>query len=648
VTSSFGPGVIELRLTPGQRLARQPDWTQLTTLIVLVDGVPDSEAIRELLALYPTCTGRNVQLFVDFELDAGADAFAALGRGQTSLRPLLDASRELRIKGVDVRWRVPLIEPLVYRLEGLFSLADDERVDAILLPAGGGPSGSSLPNDLDADSERFVRDFLTYRLLGEERWRLMPARLALYQALHDTLNDVAPDGGVVRAALDEGPHPSAWDPTRKDEDASEKGTAGVLAEGLRAVIEWTRVEWTQALSGRRPAAAKPVQPLPRVLVIGAYGGEHIGDAAILGGVLLRMHRRYGTTHAVLMSQRPDHTRHLVPMLDLPVRVVVEEYQQTTVAALLDDVDGVVFAGGPLMDLPRQLVKHLYTVSLARRRNKPFIVEGIGAGPFLLWPSEWTARRLVRMADRISVRTSEDARVRLVSDLSPEVGRDPAFDYLESRGDILTKLPDVDRQWLDLLLRDTEGRTTIGLNLRPIKPVYTVGTTAENRADYTRFIESRFETRLVESMRRLHKAFPKPPCFIFFPMNAIQFGMCDLRSAYRLQRQLRGEVDFRVWEGDASIDGVIALLRRLDIVITMRFHATIYALAQRRRVVGIDYRVGKRDKVASLLDDAGHRDSYRRVDEMTTDWLVEQCAGQGRSDAAAAPAAAKIVQLTRRT
>jgi polysaccharide pyruvyl transferase WcaK-like protein len=229
-----------------------------------------------------------------------------------------------------------------------------------------------------------------------------------------------------------------------------------------------------------------------------------------------------------------------------------------------------------------------------------------------------------------------------------VGRDPAFDYLESRREVLTRLPDVDRRWLEHLLRDTEGRTTIGLNLRPIKPVYTVGATAENRADYTRFVESRFETRLVESMRRLHKAFPNPPSFIFFPMNAIQFGMCDLRSAYRLQRQLRGEVDFRVWEGDASIDGIVALLRRLDVVITMRFHATIYALAQRRRVVGIDYRIGKRDKVAALLDDAGLADSYRRVDEMTANWLFDQCVDPERRHVVAGMANPAIVPLTRRS
>ena len=63
-----------------------------------------------------------------------------------------------------------------------------------------------------------------------------------------------------------------------------------------------------------------------MLIIGAYGGEHIGDTAILGGVLLRIHRRYGTTRAILMSQRPDHTRHLVPMLDTPVDVTVEAYE----------------------------------------------------------------------------------------------------------------------------------------------------------------------------------------------------------------------------------------------------------------------------------------------------------------------------------
>jgi polysaccharide pyruvyl transferase WcaK-like protein len=311
------------------------------------------------------------------------------------------------------------------------------------------------------------------------------------------------------------------------------------------------------------------------------------------------------------------------MLDIPVSVTVHEYRQSTAGALLAQVDGVVFAGGPLMDLPKQLVKHLYTVSRAHRDGKPFIVEGIGAGPFIRRLSAWTARLLVRMADRITVRTAADSRSPLVRGLRPEVGRDPAFDYLETRGPSLTRMPDVDRQWLERLLRDTEGRVTIGVNLRPLRPDYSDAAPAAKRVEYTRFVEARFEERVAEAMRRFHKASTNTPCFIFFPMNAVQFGSSDLRSAYRIKRLVRGDVDFRIWEGDPSIDGIIALLRRVDVAITMRFHATIYALSQQRRIIGIDYRPGTRDKVAALLSDVGRGENCGRIDEITTDWIVER-------------------------
>ena len=64
------------------------------------------------------------------------------------------------------------------------------------------------------------------------------------------------------------------------------------------------------------------------------------------------------------------------------------------------------------------------------------------------------------------------------------------------------------------------------------------------------------------------------------MNAVQFGLSDLKSAYRIGRHMGDDVDYRVWEADASLDAVLALIRRLDIAITMRFHATIFALSQK--------------------------------------------------------------------
>ena len=647
VTRSLDASITRLEL----RL-RGADAAALPSVVDAIDELP----ALENLVVWPDGLGRDeltavavwmrerersgVQVRADFVLDEDADAHAALARKATSLHNLLESSRELRLHGVPVRWWIPISQELAYRLESLFSLAHDERVEPILAAYEAIPSKAQRKSEpLDRDSAQFVRDFIQYRLLDEESARLTPARRAAYGRL---LRFVGGDTSAAKetysptVVLELDQRTTAWEVTQEpriseSRDAGDGSTSvqqdvptselvEVLTEGLKAVLEWGK---TNAVGAGRAGRHAPNVAMPRVLVIGAYGGEHIGDAAILGGVLLRVHRRHGTREAILVSQRPEHTAHLVPMLDTPVAIRVEDYQQSTVGDLLTQVDGVVFAGGPLMDLPKQLVKHLYAVSLARRAKKPFVLEGIGTGPFVRWPSFWTARRLVRMSDRIAVRTSDDGRAPLVRGLSPDVGRDPAFDYLETRQGELTRLPEVDRLWVERLLKDTDGRITVGINLRPIRPDYTSDTPADKRVEYTRFVETRFEERLTEAMRRFHKASTRPPCFVFFPMNAIQFGLSDLRSAYRLRRLLRGDVDFRVWEGDATIDGVIALLRRLDIAITMRFHATIYALVQQLKVIGVDYRVGRRDKVAALLGDFGRADDCARIDEMSTDWLYQR-------------------------
>jgi polysaccharide pyruvyl transferase WcaK-like protein len=376
------------------------------------------------------------------------------------------------------------------------------------------------------------------------------------------------------------------------------------------------------------------------VLIGAYGGDHIGDAAIVGGVLRRLNARHGTERAVLMSQRPTHTRHLVEMLDAPAEVRVDVYERDRIREALLHADALVYAGGPLTDIPKQLVRHLHAVSLARRQGKPFWIEGVGVGPFQRAPSEWVARRLVAMADRIAVRTCDDARQPQVEAFAPEIGRDPAFDYLESRGPQLTRLRASDREWIERLLEGAEGRPCIGLNLRPINALFTAGAPqGADRASYTRGVEERFESELALGLRRFQESCAAPPRFVFYPMNAIQFGRSDLTSAWRIARRLAalgGGVDFRVWEGDASIDGVVALLRRLDAVIAMRFHAVIYALSQRRPVIGIDYRPGRKDKVGYLLDDFGRADACTRIDLLQADWLAERlsalCRGTASADA----------------
>jgi polysaccharide pyruvyl transferase WcaK-like protein len=633
-----------------ERLPRLTGWTFTS----IGAAVPAPNALADL---HQRASRLGLAFAADFVLDANADAFAVRDAREVTaasvLSPVLAASRALRDQGVPVRWLLPLVRSAVYRLEGLFSLARDQGVEPILVPhwlAHPGPDAGT--GALDDDERLFVRDFLAYRLLDEDRDLGGKARIGWYEALDSTL--VAPVGGdanrtyqiaVLVGDITAGHanwtvrcesrprHDGAPEEMRMPSTGMPRGSAdsphgaqirdigAVLAEGALALVHWVR--GLGATRRRNERSATSSAQFQRALLVGAYGGDHIGDTAILGGVLFRIRQQYGTSKAILLSQRPEHTRHLVSMLETQVAVEVDAYELENIRARLAQVDVVVFAGGPLIDLPKQLVKHFYAASLARRLGKPFIMEGIGPGPFARWPSEWTARRLVRMAEYISVRTSHDARNPLMKNLAPEIGHDPAFDYLATRGEKLTRLRPIDQQWVERLLLETEGRLLIGMNLRPIRHLFTVGGPALKRAEYTRQVEAQCEENLAQGMLLFHRACAVSPCYVYFPMNAIQFGMSDLRSAYRLQRRLHRDVDFRVWQGDAGLDGVVALLRRLDIVITMRFHATIFALSQNRRVIGIDYRIGKRDKVGDLMADFDQSENCRRIDELTATWLFER-------------------------
>ena len=68
-----------------------------------------------------------------------------------------------------------------------------------------------------------------------------------------------------------------------------------------------------------------------------------------------------------------------------------------------------------------------------------------------------------------------------------------------------------------------------------------------------------------------------------------------------------------------INGWIALMRELDVAITMRFHAAIYAQKKKLSVIGVDYRVGIKHKVAALLDD--FREKRKLPSESTRPRLI---------------------------
>lgn len=621
------------------------NFPDLQMLKIRLSSAHTRELPKAFAKLQQCCARRGCSFQVDFLLDSRIDIFGYLAGRPNSVLDHVNLSREIKEVGAVVRWLIPAIQSVVFRIEGIVSLARDEGIEPMLLPMEFIDRTASSLSQLSADEKLYLWDFITYRFLGSELELLNPGQRTYYEALLGIIDDPESMSEQTSISVLTFSARNAWTASTEkvtgarlrslalgtninidDRIGRLQRYASLAQEVGEVVVDGARGHLLRAAVGGNESQNKKLLSsghFKKAVLIGAYGGEHIGDIAILGGVLFRIHKQFGIREAVLMTQRPNHTRHLIAMLDVPVDLSIDVYERAQIKSNVEKADCVVFAGGPLIDLPKQLVRHLYTVSLARKMGKPFIAEGIGPGPFVRFPSRFTARQLLRMASQISLRSSDAVGHEVVQGLEYEVGHCPAFDYLQTRSSPLTRLPKSDGEDIDRLLENTEGRTIIGVNIRPIGHMYTVGATGTDVAAYTRSVEREFEKQFAEGIRKYSDTLETKPCFIFIPMNAIQFGQCDLQSAYRIQQILEPNVDFRTWEADASLDGVVALMRRIDIAITMRFHATIFALSQNCKVIGIDYRVGKKDKIAGLMDDVGQSENCTRIDLLTSGWLASR-------------------------
>jgi polysaccharide pyruvyl transferase WcaK-like protein len=460
--------------------------------------------------------------------------------------------RSRRSRGANpVQWCVPVTAATVYRIEGLHRLAEEEGIRIDFEPV----------SNLCDEDRNFFQDYAEHQLIRSRVLYYKRKLQELFSAAREAAHAVARILQPARRSLD------------------------------------------------RP------DTLGSVVIVGAYGGDHIGDAAILGGVVNALNRRYNVRHATIMSYRPHHTRQLVSGISTPVTITVEPYEADRVDRALDGADALFIAGGPIFDAPRILAKHMASVQSARVRGRPFFIERVGIGPTWRRPSSWLARSILKRAESISVRSIESARHPLLSGLSAQVTRDPAFDYLEKRVN-LNRLRELDKCSVDSLTAEAKGAVLVGVNLRPSHDQHTIPGKAAPQALSDHLIQG-LSTALITFAANKRR----PVRYVFFPMNAVQHGMSDLAAAFQLHRAIGNRIDLRVWEGNPGLDGVLYLLRKLDFVIVMRLHAAIFSMSQALPVLGLDYFPERGGKLTELFCDSGRSDWVRTIGAFEAGWLV---------------------------
>ena len=348
--------------------------------------------------------------------------------------------------------------------------------------------------------------------------------------------------------------------------------------------------------------------LKKILIIGSYGGEHVGDAAILGGVILRLIKKYNSNTFDIISIRPDRTTSWVKNLNIPK--VSINVLSTSSKPIIANYNALVLAGGPIMSIPLLLTNHIKLVRRFKKEQKPFIIEGVGIGPLYDKISKKLAQKILKTANTISVRTEKDFNTLKNISITSVKTLDPAFDYINYLN-LDGFNPD---KYLDNLLNTKKDIWVI--NIRPLWKKYSK---SKIDLDY-------IENQIIETIALTLYKFENGKRFIFMPMNTDQFGFSDLEIAYKLEKKLlekSKEIDFKIWEYETDINNCIYLLKKSKLTISMRFHGCIFSLANNTPTIGLDYSTSDKGKVYSLFRDLKIQNNVLNIMNLNEKSLIQK-------------------------
>jgi polysaccharide pyruvyl transferase CsaB len=334
-----------------------------------------------------------------------------------------------------------------------------------------------------------------------------------------------------------------------------------------------------------------------VLVTGYYGFGNTGDEAILSALVAGIRKRMPSARIVATSGDPGQTQQRHGIDAIPWR------DPLSIAEAVRRCDLVVIGGGGLFQdyggvevgtllTPRHGGVTFYAgpAVLAALAKKPVALHGLGFGPLASAEARRIVRAVAGAAARISVRDAA-SRALLAEIGVPEarisVAADPAF--LLSSEHVRPE---------DIL---------IGMGLEPRAPIVGVALRPWSRGTEPAAWEPAVAAGLDLFVERTGAT------LLFVPFEKSPWTEDDdFALASRVRRRLARPDRAAVLSGLLAPQDTASLLAGCDLVLGMRFHATVFALAGAVPSVAIAYD----PKVEALMARAGLDDFTEPVDGLS--------------------------------
>ena len=365
-------------------------------------------------------------------------------------------------------------------------------------------------------------------------------------------------------------------------DYHDDWTPAVAASRRSATATLRTLEAAAVTPILSPPASPSIHP-SRVLVLGWYGTETIGDQAILAGLVDEYRRKTPDATFIVPSQYPFYTRVNLERLGLDCHVT--SYGDEQLTGDLWGCGTVMIGGGPLMDIP-QLAWLATIFEQARAKGRRTVVEGCGIGPVNLPETAAHIGRIARAAHEIRLRDRSSARRLRALGYEGDVTvvDDPAARWARSQG----------------VRHHGTDAGPICVFARELTHEYPQATSPADATDALATFLARLSDWFPDRALRLHA------------MHHFPVGGDDRVYARRLTR-LIGNERCSVDDTPRTPAETLAIMARASLVIAMRFHAVVFAHTIGAPMVAIDYTNG--GKVAGYLSEHDLAERKLTFDEL---------------------------------
>jgi polysaccharide pyruvyl transferase CsaB len=312
-------------------------------------------------------------------------------------------------------------------------------------------------------------------------------------------------------------------------------------------------------------AANNVEGRNLVVITGYYGFDNLGDEAILEELISELSVLVEREQIVVLSNNPRKTTRLYNVRS------VNRWNLSQFLDLMRSARVLISGGGGLFQDTtgiRSVVFYGMQIFLARSMGVKILIYAQGLGPLNQYLGKFLTKQAWKAAHLVSVRDQRSEQTTRSWGLNADLTADPVW--------LLKETPFAQvNDCLELIKSNQGSRPIIGISLRPSK---------------------NFSEEHIKLLPRILSC--SLPSDAIFLMLALQKD-----SDYPLLQSLSQELhklgrQSIMFEGDADTlpSQWLGLIKNVDLLIGMRFHALLMALKNGKPTVGIAYD----PKVTSLI------------------------------------------------